>query len=243
VQYAPSEKYGVAERLKLALADEVCEHPRALFNAQNIPTEPTALQSVKELVFYFAIFHTVKGRKIIGVRRATQFKGVMKAKGRLLRVIDQTLAVVTDDVFKLDWEFDYLVTASSIYILHPSGFEYTAQIDDHILSHAATHATDLEKAISFIDFSGIARYVGNHKRAARLVAALRSRADLTGTCPKMLTKECGETGIKLVETNGKFAPVQGQEMPFLMLLDRRRYRVSLVPSVDETYEAASRRGV
>jgi hypothetical protein len=71
------------------------------------------------------------GRKVIGVRQATQFKGAFKA--HFMSVIDDTLRMVPDRVFKLDNQFDFLITAQHVYILHPAGFERVAEIEESYL--------------------------------------------------------------------------------------------------------------
>ena len=62
---------------------------------------------------------------MLGVRQATQFKGAFK--GHSLSLIDDTLKMVPDHVFKLDDEFDFLITAQHVYILRPDGFRAAAR--------------------------------------------------------------------------------------------------------------------
>src|ERR1700733_7900433 len=75
-QYEPSQKYAPTESLRLPLASDLCAGPRGLFEAQNIPTDAAATGDPSIIEYYFAVFHDRDGRKLIGVRRATQFKGV-----------------------------------------------------------------------------------------------------------------------------------------------------------------------
>jgi hypothetical protein len=241
--YEPSQKYGTAESLRLPLNSDLCDGPRNLFRAQNIPIDVRATADPNIIEHYFAIFRDNNDRKVVAVRRATQFKGVVTARGRLIRMLDETLKILDDTVFKLDTVFDYLITEQTVYILHPSGFEYTADIDEQILAHAANNIQVLGQAVNCVNFGGLAQFVATRKRAARLLASLRTRADLAQTSLELLTQLCQDTGIAVDLAEGKLAPVAGQEMAFLMLLDRRRYHVSLVPNVEETYEAANRRGV
>ena len=74
----------------------------------------------------------------------------------------------------------------------------------------------------------------------RLVAAIKSRADLTSISKKHLSSECKKSGIKVTQKDGKLLPAEGSEMAFLNMLDRRRYTVTLISKTPETYEAPSR---
>lgn len=242
--YEPAEKYAAQEPLKCPIdGDWEASAPVALFRTTNLPTSQTALDDPAAIEFYFARLRDGQGRQLVAIKRAGQFKGMLKAKGRLIRWLDDTMKVVDDDVFKLDADFDYLVTDDEMYILRPSAFEFTVDLDATILAKAKENAESLHAAVTFIDFAGIAEYVGTHKRAARLVAALKRRDDLSDTDQALLKKACKSTGIKLERRNGRVFPAAGHEYEFLMLLDRRRYTLTLVSETVETYEASSRRQV
>jgi hypothetical protein len=242
--YEPSEKYASTECLRYAIQGEDAEMmPVRLFNAANIATQQHRLTEPMQISFYFAIFHDAENRKLMAIRRAIQFKGVLKAKGRLIHWIDDTMKLVEDHVFKLDEDFDYLVTSDEIYILRPASFVYTADLMSRVLAKAEANTQALHQTMDFVDFAGLTGYATIHPRAARLVAAIRSRDDLDGITKATLKAMCDQTGIELQEENGKLFPIKGQEMDFLQLLDRRRYSLTLVENTPETYEAASRRQV
>lgn len=242
--YEPAEKYAATEALKCPIDEDFeASAPVALFRTTNLPTSETALEDPAAIEFYFARLRDRQGRQLIAIKRAGQFKGMLKAKGRLIRWLDDTMQVVEDDVFKLDPDFDYLVTDDEMYILRPSAFEFTVDLDATILAKAKENAESLHATVTFIDFAGIAEYVGAHKRAARLVAALKKRDDLSETDQRLLKQACKHTGVTLERRNGRIFPAAGHEYEFLMLLDRRRYALTLIPDAPETYEAASRRQV
>ncbi|MEW6173686.1 MAG: Kiwa anti-phage protein KwaB-like domain-containing protein [Bacillota bacterium] len=242
--YEPAEKYGPTERLRYPIQEEdENTTPVCLFNAQNLATDQDGLKNPFEIIFYFALFRDHDGRKIVAVRRAAQFKGILKAKGRLISWLDDTMKVVADDIFKLDQDFDYLVTGDEIYILRPSGFEYSADLGKRVLAKVMQNTQMLQQVMSFVDFNSMGEYVSTRKRAARLVAAIRSRDDLNGMTKARLMAVCDETGVGVEEVDGKLRPMSGQEMHFLMLLDRRRYSLLLIEDTPETYEATSRRKV
>ena len=242
--YEPAEKYTTTEALRCPIDDDLeASAPVALFRANNLPTSEAAIADPSVIEFYFARLRDRQGRQLIAIKRAAQFKGMLKAKGRLIRWIDDTMQVVEDDVFKLDQDFDYIVTDDEFYILRPAAFEFTVDLDATILAKAKENAESLHSTVPFIDFSGIAEYVGGHKRAARLVAALKRRNDLASTDQRLLRKECRETGVAVERRNGRMCPAAGHEYEFLMLLDRRRYALTLIADAPETYEAPSRRRV
>ncbi|MBD3350984.1 MAG: DUF4868 domain-containing protein [Candidatus Lokiarchaeota archaeon] len=242
--YEPAEKYGTIECLKLGINDDISHLlPVALFNARNLPIAQQGLENPSDVVFYFVICSDSRRRKILGVRRATQFKAMLKARYRVVRWVDDTLKSIEDNVFKLDQDFDYVVTLDTIYILRPSGFEFTADIDEQVLLKAESNTQQLQQEIGFIDFEPLSKFVSTRKRAARLVASIRSRADLNKINKGMLKAMCSKTGVGITERSGKIYPKEGEELAFLMLLDRRRFNFSIIEGTDEYYEASSRKKV
>ncbi|MDQ7088940.1 MAG: hypothetical protein Q9Q13_14270 [Acidobacteriota bacterium] len=57
-------------------------------------------------LLHFARLTDNKNRRLTALRRASQFKGVLKK--RLIRWLDDTLKIIEDSVFKLDNDFDLL---------------------------------------------------------------------------------------------------------------------------------------
>jgi len=92
-------------------------------------------------------------------------------------------------------------------------------------------------------FDSIALFVAGHKRAARIVAALRARDDLASTSATNFRRECVRSGVSVQMIDGRLCPEDGHELAFLQMLDRRRYAISLISGVWEQYEASSRKGV
>jgi Domain of unknown function (DUF4868) len=187
------------------------------------------------------VFHDNGGRKLLGVRQATQFKGAFK--GHFLSVIDDTLRMVPDHVFKLDNQFDFLITARHVYILHPAGFERVSEIEAFVLGRAKQKTLELAQKVKFLDFGDLSEYVGKHKRAARLVAALHGRTDLAAVRRTLFCKAAEETSVSLDEVGRKLAPRKGSEIGCLELLDNRRYVTALTPGSKPAFVASSRRPV
>lgn len=237
-EFSPAEKYATHERLWINLTSDLVDKHREVFEATNLPTDSSALNEVEAIVSYFAIFRDNRKRKLMAFRRAAQFKGVLSK--RLIRFSDDALRIVPDNVFKLDTDFDFLIFDDKVSILRPSGFVFTADMDQQIATCAMTNVSHIEKTITCVDFTGLREFVFKHKRAMRLVAAIKSRNDLAAIALRLLRAECKEGRIPLHQKGGKLFPEAGHELAFLMLLDRRRYTVTLIEGHPETYEAASR---
>lgn len=239
--YELSEKYGSRESLRADITAPEMAAVRALHQEEGWEINARALGNPTKIAYYFGVFRDNRGRKLIGVRQATQFKGAFK--GHFLSVIDDTLRMVADRVFKLDNQFDFLVTARYVYILHPAGFERIAEIEEFASTKAKEMTLALGETVKFMDFSGLSEYVGGHKRAARLVAALHARGDLNVIKRAMFCKSADETGVVLEKAGRKLAPGKGSEIACLELLDNRRYTTTLKPGPKPAFVASSRRPV
>lgn len=238
--FEPAQKYSATERLVAELDSPFMKKIKAIYLAENLQVNAQSMKETDSLAFYFAIFQDSKDEKLLAVRRAMQFKGVLKARNRLISLIDDTLQLVGDDVFKLDNDFDYLVFDGQVCIYRPSGFEYTAGIENEIAAKALEMTAEVAKSIPCVDFTDLTKYVSKHRRAARLIASLRARDDLHLTSSTKLKKGCKQNGIEFTTSKGKIFPADGFELAFLELLDRRRYNVSLIDEQDEFYVAGSR---
>lgn len=237
-EFSPAEKYSATEKLWIELGSELVAKHREVYEAENLPTDAGALDMVGQMVSYFAMFRDGDGNKLMAIRRATQFKGVLKK--RLLRFSDDAVRIIDDDVFKLDTDFDFLIFDGRIYIWRPIGFVFTSGMDGQIAACAMGNVDRIAEDITCVDFAGLREFVSGHKLAMRLVAAIKSRTDLVAISKTRLKAECKGAGLNVVQKNGKLVPAEGSEMGFLMLLDRRRYTVNLIDKQPETYEAPSR---
>jgi hypothetical protein len=240
-KYEPSEKHGSTEYLYLALDDELVISIRGLHKADNLSVSTDALSDPADVFCYFARLTDNKGRRLTALRRATQFKGVLKSKNRLIRMLDDTLQIIEDTVFKLDNDFDLLVDGAHVHILRPSGFEFAGQLQDAILGAVPETVKAIQSDLPFVEFGGIASYAGTRPRAARYLASIRGQAETKNIDKAALKQHCKNTGVEVKESNGKIVIADGHEMGFLEVLDRRRYEVNIVRETSERYRAASRR--
>lgn len=238
--YEPSEKHESIEYIHLPLNDNMAEAMRNLHEANNLPPDPTALSDPEKIFCYFTRFTDSQQRKLTAVRRATQFKGVLKSRHRLMRLHTNALELIEDRVFKLDHDFDLLIDSENIHILRPSGFEFVGQLQEAIMAAVSTNVTALKSDIPFVDFDIIENYASKHPRAARYLASIRSKNETSNIDSGRLQKLCFVTGVEITETNGILSLEEKHVMGFLEVLDRRRYEIELVAETPEHYRATSR---
>jgi hypothetical protein len=146
-------------------------------------------------------------------------------------------------LFKLDYDFDYIITNEKIFIHRVSGFESITRLNDVILERAQQNTVSLGVRLPWIDIGQLGEYTRTHMRAARLIASIVSRENLESISIELLRDECRNDGVVLEEINGKISPAEKSEFGFLNVLDRRRYHMMLIPDVDEIYEAPTRHGI
>jgi hypothetical protein len=240
-KYQPSEKHGSTEYLYLPLADDMASSVRELHEATNLDIQGGALDEPADVFCYFARLTDNKKRRLTALRRASQFKGVLKK--RLIRFVSDSLKLIPDDVFKLDSDFDLLVDSANVHILRPSGFEFAGKLQQAILEAVPENIKAIQKDLAFVEFDGIEIYAGKHPRAARYLASIRGQEETKNIDKSLLKKLCKQTGVEIAESKGKVVISEGHEMGFLEVLDRRRYEVSLVRETPERYRAASRRKI
>ena len=240
-KYEPSDKHGGVEYLYIPLADGMSASVRDLHQAMNLPINANAMNAHSEVFCYFARLTDNQQRKLTTLRRATQFKGIIKNKGRLIRLLDDTLQIVEDTIFKLDRDFDLLIDADNVHILHPSGFEFIGKLTQAILNAVPSNLDAIKAELPFVNFESIEQYAANHPRAARYVASIRGENKMNDIDKAALEKLCRNTGVSISESEGKLIILSGHEMAFLEVLDRRRYQLELVPDAPEKFVAASRK--
>jgi hypothetical protein len=241
VKYEPSEKYGGTEHLYLPLDDDLAAVVRDLHEAANLPLDVRALDDPAKVFCYFARMTDNKGRRLTALRRATQFKGVLKSC--LLRFVTDSLKIIEDHVFKLDNDFDLLIDSASVHILRPSGFEFAGKLQEAILEAVPQSITAIQKDLPFVDFVSIQDYVSKHPRAARYLASIRGQKETKNLDKNALKKLCKSTNVEVTESKGKIIINAGHEMGFLEVLDRRRYELELVKGSPERFKAGSRRKI
>ena len=238
-KYEPSEKHGGVEYVYLPLEDDLSALLRDLHQANNLSPDSSALSDPSMVFCYFARLTDTRGRRLTALRRATQFKGVLK--NRLIRLTTDALKIIEDKVFKLDTDFDLLIDADNIHILRPSGFEFVGQLQAAVLNAVPENVKALQKDLAFVDFEVVQAYATMHPRAARYIASIRTQKETKNIDKRRLRKLCKSTGVEFTDANGKISVDGSHVMGFLEVLDRRRYEVELVKDSPERYRAPSRK--
>jgi hypothetical protein len=82
-RYEPAEKHEGHEYLQLPIGDDLAARMRVLHQANNLNMNAGALEEPEDLFCYFVRMTDGRGRRLTGLRRASQFKGVLKR--RLIR--------------------------------------------------------------------------------------------------------------------------------------------------------------
>jgi hypothetical protein len=242
-EYQPSEKYASQEYVYTPTESEMVARLRNLHRANNLTLDTTALEEPGDVSCYFARFSDARGRRLTAVRRATQFKGLLKSRNKLIRLIEDTLQIVEDNTFKLDRDFDLLIDSTIIHILRPSGFEFIAKLQEVIREAVPDNIASIQEDMPYVDFASIQEYASGHTRAARLLASIRSLRETHNISQRLLRNACRTYGLEVRVRNGQITIPAGSEMTFLDILDRRMYELELVEGAPEQYKAGSRRRV
>jgi len=240
-QYDPSEKYGSLEHLYLPLEHELAAPVRDLLAMDNPGVDPKRLSEPESIFCYFARFFDARKRRLVGVRRAAQFKGILKKP--LVGFLGDAVGVVRDKVFALDSDFDFLVDEATVWILRPSGFVSVLRLQQAILRAVPDNIKQLRADLPCVDWGPIETFASTHPRAAGYLASIRGSGRAKGVNRKLLVDLCTDTGVPVTHSGGTVTVPNGSEIEFLEVLDRRRYGVVLVPNSHEKYRAASRTAV
>jgi len=238
VKYEPAEKYASTEYVVLPIGDPLAAPIVQLHEAVNLPMDVDALKDAPAVFCYFARCTDKQKHRLTALRRAAQFKGILKS--RLIRLTSDALTLVDDTVFKLDTDFDLLIDSSQVHILRPSGFEFLAELKEAVLAAVPHNITALESDLPYVDFAAIQDYAMQHSRAARSLASLRVQGDLANVDKNALKRACKDMCIDISDSKGKITVPEGSVLGFLEVLDRRRYAVELVKDKPERFRAGSR---
>ena len=153
--------------------DDLASSVRELHEAANLDIDATALADPSDVFCYFARLTDKQERHLTALRRATQFKGVLKSKGRLVRMLDDSLQIIEDTVFKLDNDFDLLVDSANVHILRPSGFEFAGKLQQAILDAVPENITAIRKDLNL---RGVRRHRGSTPASIRAPPAIWPRS-------------------------------------------------------------------
>jgi len=241
VVFAPAEKYDSQENIVTATNGEYAGILADLHRSQMLPILANALSEPEHIVCYFARLLSGDGRRLTCVRRATQFKGILKS--RLIQVVTDALKIVEEQTFKLDNDYDFLIDDENIHILRAVGFVALAGIEGVVMAAVPQNIARLQEHLPFVDFTSISTYAATHSRAAKVLASICSEGEASDVSKERFMAACSECGAEVQIVADHVRPRAGHELNFLYVLDRRLFRVQLVEGRIERYQAGSRRPI
>jgi hypothetical protein len=241
VAFAPAEKYDAEENVVTATNGDYAGVLANLHCAEMLPIVANALNEPERIFCYFARLSNRNQQRLTCVRRATQFKGILKS--RLIRVITDALKIVEERTFKLDNDYDVLIDDENIHILRAAGFVVLSEIEELVMGAVPQNVERLQGHLPFVDFTRISAFASAHSRAAKVLASICSEDEANDVSRERLIAACNECGAEVEIDQDRIRPQAGHELNFLYVLDRRLFRVQLVEGRIERYQAGSRRPV
>ena len=237
--YEASERYAGPQHLRVGLDDPVAAFFDDLQQVASFEPGGNILRREPRTVFcYFGKFVDSNGRNLIGVRRSSSFKGVLSQKPRMMSLVRDELQMVSDDLFRLDSDFDLLIDDEQVCILRVAGFELIGGLQDAIKEAAAENVQALGSALPFVDISMVDPQSFNIT-TARQLAAVRQQ-QLNGITLDSLRNACDENEVHYSLANGRLEFGEDSIGDLLDVLDRRLYTDGLVPGNLTRYKAGSR---
>ncbi len=238
VRYDPANQNTDATYLYMSVHDSLAQEIMLFHEAEFLTTSTKALRDPKNIFCYCARV-TVDGQRLTAMRRASYFKGMLKKRRKLMRVVNDTLEIVDDDIFKLDNDFDLLVWNDRIHIWKSTAFESLANIRSAIFHAVSENARTLQDKIPFVCFNNISEYANTRIRAAKALASLQ-QDDLKAIDRETLVQKCQMNDVDITDSDGMIIVDDKSVRPFLEILGRRRYPDPLVTEPTSMYRAANR---
>lgn len=237
-EFEPSEKHSGTEYLFVRHSEIQDTFFRNLHEAQNMTRDASAINHPSRIFCYFTRIKDKHGCKVTGLRRAGQFKGILKNKLLSWR---NGLQIVEEKVFRLDNDFDLLIDSEYVHVWRPSSFVILGEMKKAILDAAPRNISLIKQDLPFVDYGNITKYAKKSIRAAGYLASIRGH-QLEGIDCQTLMLECKKFGVEVeyVQASGKITVADEKIMDFLKVLDRRLFSVELVPGEPESYLASSR---
>ena len=237
--YQVSETHSATSRYVADLLDPLFVNIKDYIDEGFTAINSDAIQQYGNLPFYKAVFHSENGTEIIAIRSASYFRSILKHKNRLIRVMDDTLRKVNDNIFKLDHDFDFLVFENRIYIKNTNSFEAIANLKEIIREEAVAKLDAIQEQMDFVDFSGLAEKAAKSSRIARLIISVAHQEGLSSLTKDKVLQLTEENNV-MVDDDGIIKIVDGFEKDFLEVLDKRRYSVAFVDGQKELFRAQTR---
>ena len=238
--FNPAEKYASEEYLALPIDDDLALRLRTLHEAPNLTIANDYLDWMTKCFCYLARLWDGNGKQLTALRRATQFKGALNKQNRILSMGTDALGIVDGPIFQLNADFDVIVDSDTVHIIHPNSFKLLGQIEEAIAEAVPHNVAAIAQALTYVDWVNVEDYAASHSRAASLLASIRTNGYAENLDKSALESLCKGTSVSLEDVQGKIVVSDEHILPFLEVVDRRRYEIGLVPHTPERYRASSR---
>jgi hypothetical protein len=241
--YDVSEDYGKPRPIYAERGSDYFADVSAIYELGALVDLANLDSHVRDIDYYFCEFHDDEGRRIVGVKKATQFKTTLAARNKLVRVVNDTLRLIEESVLKVDPLFDALITEDYVFILNPRPLEYIANLVEHVAGAAEAKVQFVHEKIPFLDLTRIRGRIGKHPQMARIAASIASRADLSDFRRDRIEALAAQHGIVFKEVDGRLRCRVVDEAKLLEILDARRYHLDLADDGGIPYRAPARQRV
>jgi hypothetical protein len=241
--YDISEDYGEPRRIFAARDAEHFGDVSAIFDIGALNDLANLDDHIRDIDYYFCEFRDATNVKIVGVKKAVQFKTTLAARNKLARLVNDTLQIIEENVVKIDPLFDALITDQNIYILKPRAVEYIADMVTHVAGAATEKVRHIHDNIAFLDLSRIEEKISSHPKMARMAASIAARDDLGEFQQEKIVSLATQHGIVFKEVDGRLQCRVADEAKLLEILDARRYHLDLANDGGDPYRASARQRV
>ncbi len=239
VEYDPANRYGSSDYAAVVLDDPLAEVFREIHETQSFDPGGNILDNPSRIFCYFARLTDDNGLSLTAVRRATDFKGMVRKRGRMVHIGDDRVTLVPRDVFLLDNDFDVLVDDDMVHILHVRGFEQVGGLTAMVRAAASRNLTKLKDTLSFLEWEFD---TASWRCSVGVVRQLSSvvRQQLQGISVDLLIDRCQAGAVPFTQTANGLSFSEDSMPGLLDALGRRFYKQELIPGVKERYRAGNR---
>lgn len=238
-----SEDYGEPRRIFAARDAEHFGDVSAIFDIGALNDLANLDDHIRDIDYYFCEFRDAANAKIVGVKKAVQFKTTLAARNKLARLVNDTLQIIEENVVKIDPLFDALITDQNIFILKPRAVEYIADMVTHVAGAATEKVRHIHDNIAFLDLSRIEEKISSHPKMARMAASIAARDDLAEFQQDKIVALATQHGVVFKEIDGRLQCRVSDEAKLLEILDARRYHLDLANDGGDPYRASARQRV
>ncbi|MDV4155894.1 Kiwa anti-phage protein KwaB-like domain-containing protein [Rhizobium brockwellii] len=242
--YDVSEDYGDTRRIYSPRNSEYMAELSTIFDIGGLPDLANLNDHVRDIEYYFGEFTDAQGRKAVGIRKATQLKGTLGARNRLVRLVNDTVVMIEEETLKLDTLFDVIVTDAHVFILNPRNVELVARITEQVAATAVDKIQHIHDTLAFLDMSRLQTNISKHRQMARNAASIAANPNLANFQQVRIEEMAGRHGVIFKAlANGRLQCRVQDHAKLLEILDARRYHLDLEGNGGDPYRASGRQKV